>query len=120
MEQFVKAESNSYEYADYIVEGRVQLADQINIFHISLKDAKNNKTIKEVKFFNPDFSLSGLWDSYHNIIYSLADYIFGKDGYGVVPDINTPGQGLFINNIFIGWDKLEQGVLPKGKPFIYT
>lgn len=120
LEQFVKADSNSYEYADYIVEGRVQLTDQINIFHISLKDAKNNKTIKEVKFFNPDFSLSGLWDSYHNIIYSLADYIFGKDGYGVVPDINTPGQGLFINNIFLGWDKLEKCVLPKGKHFIYT
>ncbi len=120
LNQFVKVESNSYEYADYIVEGRVQLTDQINIFHISLKNAKTNKLIKEVKFFSPDFTMGGLWDSYHNIIFSLADDIFGKDSYGVVPDIKTPGQGLFINNIFLGWDRLEKCVLPKGKHFIFT
>ncbi len=120
LNQFVKVESNSYEYADYIVEGRVQLTDQINIFHIALKNAKTNKLIKEVKFFTPDFTMGGLWDSYHNIIFSLADDIFGKDSYGVVPDIKTPGQGLFINNIFLGWDRLEKCVLPKGKHFIFT
>jgi len=118
--QFVNTEYGSYDYADYTIEGRIQLTDQINIFHITLKDAKTDKTIKDVKFFNPDFSMSGLWNSYHNIIYSLADSIFGKDGYGVVPDIKTPGQGLYINNIFLGWDRLEKCVLPKGKHFIYT
>lgn len=118
--QFVNTEYNTYDYADYIIEGRIQLTDQINIFHISLRDARTNKLIKNVKFFNPDFSMAGLWDSYHNIIYSLADDLFGKDAYGVAPDISTPGQGLFINNIFLGWDRLEKCVLPKGKHFIYT
>ncbi|MGN0384112.1 MAG: hypothetical protein ACI4DS_07570 [Eubacterium sp.] len=120
LNQYVNEKYDSYEYADYVIEGRVQLTDQINIFHVCLRDAKNNKVIKEVKFFNSDFTISGIWDSYHNIIYSLADSIFGKDCYGVVPDISIPGQGLFINNIFIGWDKLEKCVLPKGKHFIYT
>ena len=120
LNQYVNTEYNTYEYADYVISGRVQLTDQINIFHISLHDAKTNKLIKEVKFFNPDFSMAGLWDSYHNIIYSLADSIFGEDQYGVGPDIKTPGQGLFINNIFLGWDRLEKCVLPKGKHFIYT
>lgn len=119
LNQFVNTEYNTYD-SDYVIEGRVQLTDQINIFHVTLKDSKTNKVIKEVKYFTPDFSMSGVWDSYHNIIFSLADSIFGKDNYGVVPDINTPGQGLFINNIFLGWDKLEHSVLPKGKHFIYT
>lgn len=120
LNQFVNTKFDSYAYADFVIEGRVQLTDQINIFHIALRDARTNKLIKDVKFFNPDFSLAGLWDSYHNIIYSLADSIFGEENYGVVPDIKTPGQGLFINNIFLGWDKLEKCVLPKGKHFVYT
>ena len=120
LNQYVKTDYDSYAYADYVIEGRIQLTDQINIYHIALRDAKSNKLIKDVKFFNSEFSLAGVWDSYHNIIFSLADSLFGKDNYGVVPDIKTPGQGLFINNIFLGWDKLEKCVLPKGKHFIYT
>ena len=120
LNQYVKTDYDSYAYADYVIEGRIQLTDQINIYHIALRDAKSNKLIKDVKFFNSEFSLAGVWDSYHNIIFSLADSLFGKDNYGVVPDIKTPGQGLFINNTFLGWDKLEKCVLPKGKHFIYT
>lgn len=120
LNQYVNTKYNTYDFADYVISGRVQLTDQINIFHITLHDAKTDTVIKEVKFFNPDFSMAGLWDSYHNIIYSLANSIFGVDQYGVVPDIKTPGQGLFINNIFLGWDRLEKCVLPKGKHFIYT
>ncbi len=120
LNQYVNTKYNTYEFADYVISGRVQLTDQINIFHITLHDAKTDRIIKEVKFFNPDFSMAGLWDSYHNVIYSLAESIFGADQYGVVPDIKTPGQGLFINNIFLGWDRLEKCVLPKGKHFIYT
>lgn len=120
LNQYVNSKYNSYGYADFVIEGRIQLTDQINIYHISLKEASSNKIIKEVKYFSSDFSLSGVWEAYNNVIYSLADYLFGKEGYGVVPDIYTPGQGLFINNIFLGWDKLQKCVLPKGKHFIYT
>ena len=48
LEQFVKADSNSYEYADYIVEGRVQLTDQINIFHISFIHVSPAKYVEKM------------------------------------------------------------------------
>lgn len=120
LEQYVNNEYSTYEYADYYIEGRIQLTDQINIYHISLVDARTNKQIKNVKFFSSDFSINGIWEVCNNIVYSLADGIFGKDNYGVCPDINIPGQGMYLNNILIGWDIYTKAILPKGKHIIYT
>ncbi len=118
--QYVDTKFKSYNFADFYIEGRIQLTDQINIYHVSLFDAKSNKKIKEVKYFTSDFTMVGNWIANMNIVYSFADFIFGKDNYGICPDINVPGQGLFINNMFIGWDRLENFILPKGKHIIYT
>ncbi len=118
--QFTDTKFNSYSSADYYVEGRVQLTDQINIYHVALFNAKTNQKIKDVKYFTSDFSIVGNWIANMNLVYSLADYLFGKENYGICPDINVPGQGLYINNMFIGWDKLENFILPRGKHIIYT
>ncbi|MCQ2584687.1 MAG: hypothetical protein MJ185_03780 [Treponema sp.] len=118
--EYVNQDFNNYNSADFYIEGRVQLTDQINIFHISLFDAKTKSFIQEVKFFSSDFSLSGLINVYHNIIYSLAENIFGKGNYGVAPDISAPGQGFYLNHIFLGWDSLSKVVLPRGKHIVYT
>lgn len=120
IEQYVKRDFNTCSFADFYIEGRIQLTDQINIYHISLFNAKTNEKIKEIKYFSSDFSLEGIWNANTNIVYSLADYIFGVGNYGVCPDIYTPGQGLFLNDMFIGWDAIEKQVLPKGKHIIYT
>lgn len=120
IQQFVEPQFDTYDFADFYIEGRIQLTDQINIFHIVLYDAKTKKEIKNTKYFSSDFSLEGIWLGNNNIVYSLADSIFGKDSYGICPDIRVPGQGMFLNNMFVGWDNLEKFVLPKGKHFIYT
>lgn len=120
MNDYVEKEYKNIDFADYYIEGRVQLTDQINIYYVSLFDAKTKKEIKNVKFFSSDFSVSGIWDANRNIIFSLAEVLFGTGNYGVAPDMITPGQGLFLNNIYMGWDKLEKCVLPKGKHIIYT
>ena len=118
--QFTDTKFTSYKAADYYVEGRVQLTDQVNIYHVSLFDAKTNQKIKDVKYFTSDFTIVGNWIANMNLVYGLADYLFGKDNYGICPDINVPGQGLYINNMFIGWDKIENFILPRGKHIIYT
>lgn len=120
LNKYVNTEYDTYSFADFYIEGRIQLTDQINVYHISLFDAKTNKLIKEVKYFTSDFSIDGIFKANNNIVFSLADFIFGKDKYGVCPDIKVPGQGLYLNNIYIGWDYLEKYVLPKGKHIIYT
>lgn len=120
IEEYVKREFDTYNFADYYIEGRIQLTDQINIYHVTLYDAKKNEKIKEIKYFSSDFSLEGTWSANTNIVYSLADYVFGKNNYGVCPDIYIPGQGLFLNDMFIGWDYIENQILPKGKHIIYT
>lgn len=120
LDMYVESNFNKYDLADYYIEGKVQLTDQINIYHISLFDAKTKKEIKNVKYFSSDFSILGTNIANNNIVYSLADSLFGKDNYGVSPDIDVPGQGLFLNNVFIGWDNLSKFILPKGKHIIYT
>lgn len=121
LEQYAEiGNDNLIANADFYIEGRIQLTDQINIYHISLFDAKTKRMLKDVKFFSSDFSITGIWKANNNIVFSLADYIFGKDNYGISPDINVPGQGMFLNNIYIGCDNLEKCVLPKGKHIIYT
>ena len=62
LNQYVNSKYNSYGYADFVIEGRIQLTDQINIYHISLKEASCDKIIKEVKYFSSDFSNP---DSFH-------------------------------------------------------
>lgn len=120
VQQYVDPNFNTYDFADYYIEGRIQLTDQINIFHIALFNANTKKEICNIKYFSSDFSLDGIWIANSNIVYSLAEGIFGKGNYGICPDINVPGQGMYLNNVFIGWDRLEKCILPKGKHFIYT
>lgn len=120
MNEYVEKDYKNLDFADFYIEGRIQLTDQINIYYIDLADARTGKKLKSVKFFSSDFSITGIWDASRNIIFSLADYIFGKDNYGVAPDITAPGEGFFLNNMYMGWDKLEKCVLPKGKHIIYT
>ena len=120
MNEYVEKDYKNFDFADFYIEGRIQLTDQINIYYITLADTRTGKKLKSVKFFSSDFSVTGIWDANRNIILSLADYIFGKDNYGVAPDIAAPGEGFFLNNMYMGWDKLEKCVLPKGKHIIYT
>lgn len=120
LEQYVNENFSKVENSDYYIEGRVQLTDQINIFHIALKDSRTDKTIQTVKYFSSEFSVEGIIYACNSIICSLADSIFGKENYGICPLINVPGQGLFLNDNYIGWDRLENFVLPKGKHIIYT
>jgi len=120
LNQYVEKNYNSVSNVDFYIEGKIQLTDQINIFNINLFNAKSGKLIKNVKYFISDFSIDGTWTAYRNIITSLADDLFGVNNYGVVPDVNIPGQGLFLNNVFIGWNVLTKCVLPKGKHIIYT
>lgn len=120
LQKYVSADYLNFDYSDYYIEGRIQLTDQINIYHISLFDSKTKKELKHVKFFSSDFSITGIWEVCNNIVYSLADNIFGKDNYGICPDIEIPGQGMYLNNMLIGWDSFKKGILPKGKHIIYT
>lgn len=120
LETYVESDFDKYNFADFYIEGRIQLTDHVNIYHISLYDAKNKKELKSVKYFDSEFSLKGMNLANSYIISSLADYLFGINGYGVCPEINMPGQGLYLNNIFIGCDYLDNFILPKGKHIIYT
>ena len=120
LDAYVEPNFNKYDFADYYIEGRIQLTDQINIYHITLFDAKTRQPIQNVKYFSSDFSILGMNIANNNIVYSLADSIFGKGNYGVSPDISVPGQGMFLNNIYVGWDNLSKFILPKGKHIIYT
>lgn len=120
LETYVESDFNKYDFADYYIEGRIQLTDQINIYHITLFDARTKKELKSVKYFSSDFSALGINTANNNIVYSLADSLFGKDNYGVSPDINVPGQGLYLNNVYVGCDSLSKFILPKGKHIIYT
>ena len=40
LNQYVKTDYDSYAYADYVIEGRIQLTDQINICKLYSKEVE--------------------------------------------------------------------------------
>lgn len=101
--------------ADYLLKGRVQLTDEINIFYVDFINLQTNTTIRSARFFTSDFSLSGIWKLIHDVLAVFCADTLPKDSFGIIPTITAPSQGFYIDNMFAGWDTLEEFPLARGK-----
>jgi hypothetical protein len=111
---YTQVEGTDSSEADYMIKGRIQLTDEINIYYIDLVNTATGKTIQSFQYFSSDFTLAGIWKSFRVLSGMICEAVFGKENYGTVPDISAPGQGFFINGLFSGWDTLESMPLSKG------
>lgn len=106
--------------ADYIIQGRVQLSAELSVLYVTVRDVKNNSTVITIKYPLHDCSLKNIWNAYREISIKITSAISPSSGFGIVPNLSAPERGMYINNMFVGWDSVDYLVLPKGMHQVYT
>jgi hypothetical protein len=106
--------------ADYKIQGRVQLSGNECVLYTDLLDIHNGAKLVSLRYPLPDYSLESMWKAYREISVAITGRIYNQDSYGVVPVLSSPDYGFFANNMFVGWDSLENFVLPRGLHTINT
>jgi hypothetical protein len=107
-------------YGDYIIQGRVQLSDEMCVLYVDLKDVIDATKSIVIRYPLQDVSLKSLWNAYRDISTHIVSYIYTTQSFGIVPELFAQGRGFYANNMFVGWDSLSNFILPKGMHEIST
>jgi hypothetical protein len=117
---YTNATNINTNYADYILQGRVQISDKESILYVDVQDIRTGKKIITIR--NPllEYSLRNIWNAYREIAYHIVTIIYESGSFGVVPALSATNRGFFCNDMFIGWETLENFVLRRGLHKIVT
>ncbi|MDR2900897.1 MAG: hypothetical protein LBV20_05215 [Treponema sp.] len=118
--EYANASAINSRLAEYRIEGKIQLSAELSILHVTVRNVTNNREVTNIKFPLYDCSLKNLWNAYREISVKIIESTHPASSYGFVPSISAPDQGLYINNVFAGWDTLDNLLLPKGLHEIHT
>ena len=106
--------------ADYIVNGRVQLTEQICIFYIDVYDAQTAQLRNSIKFPVETLDFNSVWAAFRKIVRLFADDLFGAGTYGLVLPLRAKENAFYYNNQLVGIGELTDFILPKGRHIVYT
>jgi hypothetical protein len=106
--------------ADYVIQGRVQLSAEMCVLYVDLFDSRETAKILSIKYPLERFSLKDVWDAYQDVSTRIVSSVYGADTYGKVSTLTEKGRGFYLDSMFIGWDTLENFILPKGMYSITT
>jgi hypothetical protein len=100
--------------ADYIIRGRVQLSDEMNILYADVYAAGSGARLLRVRHPFRQSSLKDIWDACQEVSAVIIENIFPAQAFGRVPRLALEGSGFFYRGMFIGWDSVENYRLPRG------
>jgi hypothetical protein len=106
--------------ADYIIRGRVQLSDEMNILYADVYAAQGGAKLLGVRHPFRESGLKDIWDACQEAAAVIIENIFPAQAFGRVPRLAAKGSGFFRLGRFIGWDSLGRYVLPRGMHEIQT
>jgi len=106
--------------ADYRIQGRVQLSDYESVLYVNVIEIRSGARILSLRYPLLSYSFDEVWNIYRRISVQIIDKLFDSEMYGMVPPLKSPGRSFFANNMFIGWNGLENLVFAKGLHVIYT
>jgi hypothetical protein len=114
--------SSAYDISmiDYFIEGSVQLSAELSVLYVIVRDARNNSAAAIIQYPLHDCSLKNIWNAYREISVQIIASIEDESNYGIVPPLKAEERGMFINNMFAGWDDMHHLILPKGMHEIQT
>ncbi|MDR1624925.1 MAG: hypothetical protein LBT33_00155 [Spirochaetia bacterium] len=106
--------------ADYLVRGRVQLSDQMNILYAEVVEASGGGVLLGLRhpFRGTDFR--SIWDACQEAARLILEGLHPPGSLVRLPPLAAAGRGFFRDGMLIGWDRLERAVLPKGMYEIRT
>lgn len=106
--------------ADYSVQGKVQLSEQLSVLYVDVKNLRDNTLLVSIQYPLRDCTLKNIWNVYRDISSYLINVIVEEDSFGYVPFLEAEGRAFYANDMFIGWDSLEGQIFQKGLNEIYT
>jgi len=106
--------------ADYRMQGRVLLSDYECVFYIDVIDIRSSVKVVSLRHTLPSYSFDVLWDAYRQLSVQIIEKLFKPEAYGIVPPLTASNKSFFSNNMFVGWNKLENYILERGLHVIFS
>jgi len=106
--------------ADYRLQGRVQISDFECVLHINLIEVRTGAQLISLQYPLLSYSFDAVWDAYRQLSVQIIEKIFDSEAFNIVPALTAARRNFFSNNMFIGYNKLENYVLGRGLYVIYT
>jgi len=111
---------NNSTMADYRIQGRVQLTEQECVFFVDVLDVRSGAKVVSLRYPLLSYSFEEVWGIYRQISVQIVAKLFDQESYGVIPTLVSPGRSFFVNNMFVGWNTLENFILARGLHVIST
>lgn len=105
---------------DYRIQGRVKLSSNECILYVDVINTRTGARVVSLRHPILSYSFNNIWNAYRALSVQIIAELFDIENYGVVPAISSSGRHFFANDKLIGWDTLENFVLPRGLHIIYT
>jgi len=112
--------SNTSTLVDYRVQGRVQLSEHECVLYVDVIDVRSGAKVVSLRHPLLLYSYEKVWNAYREFSAQIIAKLFDKESYGTVPRLDSKGRRFYTNNMFIGWNVLENYVLPRGLHVIST
>jgi hypothetical protein len=107
-------------FVDYRIQGRVQLSSHECVLYIDVLDVRSGINILSLRYPLLSYTFDGIWNAYRFLSVQIIERLFERESYEVIPTLKSPRRSFFANNMFVGWNTLENFVLPRGLHIIST
>jgi len=107
-------------FVDYRIRGRVQISAHESILSVDVVNVRTGANALSLRYPLLSFTFEGVWNAYRSLSVQIVESLFDGDAFGVVPTLRSPGRGFFANGMFIGWNELDNFILPRGLHVIST
>ncbi len=105
---------------DYRMRGRVQLSENECVLYVDVINISTGAKKISLRYPILSYSFEEIWSVYRQISVQIIESLLDKDSYSFVPELVSDGKCFFVNDMFVGWDTLENFALAKGLHVIYT
>jgi hypothetical protein len=106
--------------ADYVIRGRVQLSDEMNILYADVTETAGGKPVLGLRHPFRETDFKSIWDACQEAACLILEGLYPPGSLTRVPPLSARGSGFFRDSMLIGWDRLERMVFPKGMYEIKT
>ncbi|MCL1818870.1 MAG: hypothetical protein FWG35_08050, partial [Spirochaetaceae bacterium] len=100
--------------ADYLVRGRVQLSEEMNVLFVEVFAAGTGTRLLGLRHPFRESGLAAVWEACREAAFLIIENLFPAAAFGQTPPLAAEGRGFFRNSMLIGRDRLERYLLPRG------
>jgi hypothetical protein len=112
--------SRTSNLADYRIQGRVQVSDFESVLYIDVIDIRSAVQLITLRYPLLTYSFDEVWNAYRHLSVQIVERLFDREAFNVVPAQEVQGKGFFANNMYIGFNILDNFIVGRGLHVIDT